>query len=117
MKLSDALNYFNKTRFVNRCVLTNGKAKYNQTFKIFSRFSFLKLARSGTINGIEKAVREKGKKDKKYFEHGRTRTCNLPLRRRTRYPLRHAPDLAEMGRISRIEFSRFKIVEPDLEQQ
>lgn len=56
LKLSDALNYFNKTRFVNRCVLTNGKAKYNQTFKIFSRFSFLKLARSGTINGLHKSA-------------------------------------------------------------
>ena len=53
---------------------------------------------------------------KKFFEHGRTRTCNLPLRRRTRYPLRHAPDLVQLGRISTIEFSRLKIVEPDLEQ-
>ena len=30
------------------------------------------------------------KKNIKVFDHGRTRTCNLPLRRRTRYPLRHA---------------------------
>ena len=28
---------------------------------------------------------------KKYFEHGRIRTCNLLIRSQTRYPLRHAP--------------------------
>ena len=32
-------------------------------------------------------------------EHGRTRTCNLPLRRRTRYPLRHAPVRYKEGHI------------------
>ena len=34
---------------------------------------------------------------KKDFEHGRIRTCNLLIRSQTRYPLRHAPILAEMG--------------------
>ena len=68
------------------------------------------------LMALKKQLEKKVKKRKKYFEHGRTRTCNLPLRRRTRYPLRHAPDVVNMGRISTIEFSRLKIVEPDLEQ-
>lgn len=45
----------NKTKFVNRCILTARKAKFNKNFKNFSRLSFLKLARSGTINGVKKA--------------------------------------------------------------
>ena len=69
------------------------------------------------LMALKKQLEKKVKKKKKYFEHGRTRTCNLPLRRRTRYPLRHAPDLVLLGRISTIVFSRLKIVEPDLEQQ
>ena len=30
---------------------------------------------------------------KRFFEHGRIRTCNLLIRSQTRYPLRHAPVL------------------------
>ncbi len=53
------LSYFsggqNKTRFVNRCVLSNRKAKFNRIFKKFSRLSFLRMARSGKIFGLKKA--------------------------------------------------------------
>ena len=35
-----------------------------------------------------------------FFEHGRTRTCNLLLRRQTRYPLRHAPELTYWVKLS-----------------
>jgi len=45
----------NKTKFVNRCIFTARRAKFNKNFKKFSRLSFLKLARSGAINGIKKA--------------------------------------------------------------
>ena len=55
IKLSNFCKYSNRTRFVNRCILTSGKAKYNQIFKTFSRLSFLKLARSGVINGLQKS--------------------------------------------------------------
>jgi len=44
-----------KTRFVNRCILTNRKAKFNRIFKKFSRLSFLSLARSGAIPGLRKS--------------------------------------------------------------
>ena len=47
--------------------------------------------------------------EKKFFEHGRTRTCNLPLRRRTRYPLRHAPDRVRQ-RIFRVYISKFSSI-------
>lgn len=48
----DANNFFN--RFVNRCILTGRKNKFNGKFK-FSRLTFLKLARSGFINGLTKS--------------------------------------------------------------
>lgn len=54
-KLSNFLGGQNKTRFVNRCVLTNSKAKFNRTFKKFSRLSFLSIARSGKISGLKKS--------------------------------------------------------------
>ena len=53
-KLSNFSLSHKKTRFVNRCVLTNHKAKFNRIFKKFSRLSFLLLARSGTISGLKK---------------------------------------------------------------
>ena len=37
-KLSNLPGNQNKTRFVNRCILTNRKAKFNNIFKRFSRF-------------------------------------------------------------------------------
>jgi ribosomal protein S14 len=55
LKLSNSLGSQNKTRFVNRCVLTNRKAKFNRIFKKFSRLSFLSLARSGAISGLKKS--------------------------------------------------------------
>jgi ribosomal protein S14 len=55
LKLSNFLGGQNKTRFVNRCVLTNRKAKFNRIFKKFSRLSFLSLARSGVISGLKKS--------------------------------------------------------------
>jgi ribosomal protein S14 len=54
-KLSHFSRSHNKTRFINRCILTNGKAKFNKTFKKFSRLSFLRLARSGSISGLKKS--------------------------------------------------------------
>ena len=45
----------NKTQFVNRCILTNRKAKFNRIFKKFSRLSFLILARSSEISGLKKS--------------------------------------------------------------
>jgi len=44
-----------KTKFVNRCVLTNRKAKFHRIFKKFSRLRFLLLARSGIIPGLKKS--------------------------------------------------------------
>jgi ribosomal protein S14 len=55
LKLSSLSGSHNKTKFVNRCVLTNSKAKLNKTFKKFSRLSLLRLARSGAISGLKKA--------------------------------------------------------------
>jgi len=55
LKLSKFLGSQNKTQFVNRCVLTNRKAKFNRIFKKFSRLSFLLLARSGSISGLKKS--------------------------------------------------------------
>jgi ribosomal protein S14 len=55
LKLSNLSINLNKTRFVNRCVLTKRKAKFNKTFKKFSRLSFLRLARSGCIVGLKKS--------------------------------------------------------------
>ena len=54
-KLSDFSTSQNKTKFVNRCVLTNRKAKFNRIFKKFSRLRFLLLARAGTIPGLKKS--------------------------------------------------------------
>lgn len=54
-KLSTFSGNQNKTRFVNRCILTNRKAKFNRIFKKFSRLSFLSLARSGAISGLKKS--------------------------------------------------------------
>lgn len=54
-KLSNLQGSQNKTRFVNRCVMTNRKAKFNRIFKKFSRLSFLLLARSGVISGLKKS--------------------------------------------------------------
>ena len=54
-KLSNFSRNQNKTRFVNRCILTNRKAKFNRIFKKFSRLSFLCLARSGVIPGLKKS--------------------------------------------------------------
>lgn len=55
LKLSNFAGNQNKTRFVNRCVLTNRKAKFNRIYKKFSRLSFLSLARSGSIPGLKKS--------------------------------------------------------------
>jgi len=55
LKLSKFSGSQNKTQFVNRCVLTNRKAKFNRIFKKFSRLSFLSLARSGVISGLKKS--------------------------------------------------------------
>lgn len=55
LKLSNFAGSQNKTRFVNRCILTNRKAKFNRVFKKFSRLSFLVLARSGIIPGLKKS--------------------------------------------------------------
>jgi len=55
LKLSNSPRNSKKTRFVNRCVLTNRKAKFNRIFKKFSRLSFLKFARSGNISGLKKS--------------------------------------------------------------
>ena len=54
-KLSNFSGIQNKTRFVNRCVLSTGKAKFNRIFKKFSRLSFLCIARSGKISGLKKS--------------------------------------------------------------
>lgn len=54
LKLSNLSGRHNKTKFVSRCVLTNSKAKFNKTFKKFSRLSLLRLARSGAISGLKK---------------------------------------------------------------
>jgi len=54
-KLSNFSGSQNKTRFVNRCVLTHRKAKFNKIFKKFSRLSFLWLARFGKIPGLKKS--------------------------------------------------------------
>lgn len=54
-KLSNLLRGHNKIRFVNRCILSNSKAKFNRKFKKFSRLSFLSLARSGKISGLKKS--------------------------------------------------------------
>jgi len=54
-KLSTFAGNHNKTRFVNRCILTNRKAKFHRIFKKFSRLSFLLLARSGAISGLKKS--------------------------------------------------------------
>ena len=55
LKLSNLPRSHSKTRFVNRCILTNRKAKFNRIFKKFSRLSFLRLARSGAISGLKKS--------------------------------------------------------------
>lgn len=55
LKLSHFFKNKNKVCFVNRCVLTNRKAKYNRIFKKFSRLSFLRLARFGAISGLKKS--------------------------------------------------------------
>jgi ribosomal protein S14 len=54
LKLSNFLGNQNKMRIVNRCILTNRKAKFNRIFKKFSRLSFLRLARSCAIPGLKK---------------------------------------------------------------
>lgn len=54
-KLSDLLGGHNKIRFVNRCILSSSKAKFNRKFKKFSRLSFLSLARAGKISGLKKS--------------------------------------------------------------
>lgn len=54
-KLSNFSGAQNQTRFVNRCVLSKGKAKFTRIFKKFSRLSFLLLARSGKISGLRKS--------------------------------------------------------------
>ena len=54
-KLSNFSGRQNKTRVVNRCILTNRKAKFNRIFQKFSRLSFLRLARSGKIPGLKKS--------------------------------------------------------------
>lgn len=53
-KLSNFSGSQNQTRFVNRCILTNRRAKFNKIFKKFSRLSFLRLARLGKISGLKK---------------------------------------------------------------
>lgn len=55
LKLSNLSVKFNKTRFVNRCILTSRKAKFSKIFKKFSRLSFLRLARAGSIVGLKKS--------------------------------------------------------------
>ena len=55
LKLSNFSGNQNKMRLVNRCILTNRKAKFNQVFNKFSRLSFLRLARSCAIPGLKKS--------------------------------------------------------------
>ena len=55
LKLSSFAPNQNKIRLVNRCVLTSRKAKFNRIFKKFSRLSFLRLARTGTVSGLKKS--------------------------------------------------------------
>lgn len=55
LKLSSFGVNQNKIRLVNRCVLTSRKAKFNRIFKKFSRLSFLRLARTGTVSGLKKS--------------------------------------------------------------
>jgi ribosomal protein S14 len=55
LKLSNLSIKFNKTRFVNRCILTRRKAKFSKIFEKFSRLSFLRLARAGSIVGLKKS--------------------------------------------------------------
>ena len=55
LKLSNFSGNYNQSWFVNRCILTNRKAKFNNIFKKFSRLSLLRLARSGKISGLKKS--------------------------------------------------------------
>jgi ribosomal protein S14 len=55
LKSSNLSNNQNKVRFVSRCLFTNRKAKFNRTFKKFSRLSFIRFARFGYISGLKKS--------------------------------------------------------------
>lgn len=55
IQLASFSKKLNKIRLVNRCVLTTRKAKFNRTFKKFSRLSFLRLARTGMVPGLKKS--------------------------------------------------------------
>ena len=55
LKLSNSVKTKSKVRFVQRCLLTNRKAKFNRIYNKFSRLSFLRLARNGDISGIRKS--------------------------------------------------------------
>ena len=55
LKLSNVLKNLNKTRLVNRCILTGRKNHVNKLYK-FSRLVFLRLARNSDIVGLKKSV-------------------------------------------------------------
>ena len=45
----------NKTRIINRCIITGRKKKIHKKYK-FSRIVFFNLANSGLISGLKKAT-------------------------------------------------------------
>ena len=48
-------HFYNKTRLVNRCIITNKNSVVNKKFKL-SRFELLRQIRSGNINGFKKDI-------------------------------------------------------------
>jgi ribosomal protein S14 len=55
LKISNMTKYFNKIRFVNRCILTGRKNHVHKLFR-FSRLVFLRLARNSDIVSLKKGV-------------------------------------------------------------
>ena len=43
------------TQLTNRCILTGSKTQMNKFYK-YSRLVFLRLARSGSLNGVKKSA-------------------------------------------------------------
>ena len=54
LNLSKNFKNFNFQSLINRCIFTSRKKRINKLYS-FSRIIFLKLARSGYINGLKKA--------------------------------------------------------------
>jgi len=54
LKLSQMLKMSSSTFFGNRCIFTGRRKRINQ-FYSFSRIMFLKLVRSGYLNGLKKS--------------------------------------------------------------